>query len=502
MPSSHPSLAGHQYRSFRATLRRPGTARPARWLGGVAAGFTLLQLLLVVPGIGLGWDETVYVSQSGRDAPAAYLSAPRARGISYLVAPVVSWSSSEPLLRIYLAVLSGLALFLALWVWRRLLPVPVLALAGGLFGTLWITLFYGPQVMPNLWVALAALLTTGCVLRAARDPLDRRALVAAGLGLACAALLRPGDAVWLALPLAAAVLAVRAWRRPLLLAVLAAGALLGALPWIVEAHLSYGGLLTRLERAGEIQGGLGWSLAFDDQLRSLNGRSLCRPCTVGWTHPWTALWWLLLPVPAAAGAVAAARTRHRAPVLLATAAGLSLAVPYLLLIDYAAPRFLLPAYALLALPVALCLLRLATHTRPHLRRAAVAAVAVGLLGHLAVQYAVLHGAVERSGAAGRAVSRAAAELNRLGVRPPCTVSGHDAIRVAHRAGCASRQVGGHDGSITAAGLRATARRQPVAVLVAGDREPPPYARGWARHPLPSWSSSPSYAAYLAPAAVR
>ncbi|GAA4686688.1 hypothetical protein GCM10023347_47600 [Streptomyces chumphonensis] len=501
MQSSPLALAGRQEARFRAALRLHDATpeRPGRWIGLVALAFTLVQLVLVVPGLGLGWDETVYLSQVGPDATTAYFSAPRARGVSFLVAPVAALTSSVLAVRIYLAVLSGAALFLALWVWRGLLPAPVLALAGGLFSSLWITLFYGPQIMPNLWVAFAALATVGCFLRAARDGRHRDpwAFAGVGFGIACVALLRPGDAAWLGLPLVAAALYVRAWRRPLLLAVLALGALLGAAPWLVEAQLHYGGVLTRLERAGEIQGGLGWSLAFDDQAKALVGRSLCRPCTIGWEHPVTAVWWLLLPLPVIAGVVAAVRVRRLAPVLMATLAGLSLAVPYLLLIDYAAPRFLLPAYALLALPVALCLHRLFRARTPW-RPAIVLVVVLGLVGHVAVQAAVLRDAVRRSGAAAGAVADVADELNRLGVRPPCVVSGHDAVRVAYRAGCDSRQVGGHDGSITARGLVAAADRRPVAVLVAGDERPPAYARDWPEHALPDWSSSRNYRAYLAP----
>lgn len=56
-----------------------GSALP--WLAGVAAALTLAHLVLVARGLGLGWDETVYVSQVGGHAPAAYFSAPRARGI-------------------------------------------------------------------------------------------------------------------------------------------------------------------------------------------------------------------------------------------------------------------------------------------------------------------------------------------------------------------------------------------------------------------------------------
>lgn len=142
-----------------------------------------------------------------------------------------------------------------------------------------------------------------------------------------------------------------------------AGLGVGCAEWVVEAHLRYGGVLPRLRRASEIQGGLGWNPAFADQLRSLGGRTPCRPCDVPWSRPVTGLWWLALPPLTAGGLLAAHRGGTGKRVALATVAALFLAVPYLLMIGYAAPRFLLPAYALLAIPVALCLDRLCAACR-------------------------------------------------------------------------------------------------------------------------------------------
>ncbi|MEU9158052.1 hypothetical protein AB0D59_47895, partial [Streptomyces sp. NPDC048417] len=53
-----------------ALRRRRARAEP--WLAAVAAAFTLAQLALVRPDLGLGWDETVYVSQVSGHVPAAY----------------------------------------------------------------------------------------------------------------------------------------------------------------------------------------------------------------------------------------------------------------------------------------------------------------------------------------------------------------------------------------------------------------------------------------------
>lgn len=189
-------------------------------LAAVAAVFTVLQLVFVHPGMGLGWDETVYVSQVTTHHPAAFFSAPRSRGVSLLVAPVASWSSSTELLRVYLALLSGIGLYLALRAWKGLFPARVLATAGAFFATLWVTLFYGPQAMPNYWVAVGALVCVGCFLRSWQGLSGRAALWGVVAGAALMAWMRPTDAVWVTLPLFVLVL-VR--RRGLLLLALAGG---------------------------------------------------------------------------------------------------------------------------------------------------------------------------------------------------------------------------------------------------------------------------------------
>jgi len=466
----------------------PGTraawgARGRNVLAVVAGGFVLAQLALVHPGMGLGWDETVYVSQVSSHAPAAFFSAPRARGISLLVAPVASWSSSTSLLRIYLAVLAGLGLFLALRSWRGLFPAHVLGLAGALFATLWVTVFYGPQAMPNFWVAIGALAAVGSFLRAQADRFDRAAVWGLAASAALMALMRPTDAVWVSLPLFAALACVRRWRRPALWGALGVGLVAGAAEWVVEAYVGYGGLGARLADASRVQGGLGWHIAVGDQLRSLGGRVLCRPCTTPMPSPVITAWWFALPLLAALGLVIAARARRVADTLLTVACATTAALPYLFLIGYAAPRFLLPAYGLLAIPVACALTHLVTASRGWWRPAAVALVSAGLAGHLAVQYAVLEHTVSRTTAAHRDWARAAAELHRLGVRPPCLLTGHQAIPIAFYAGCASVQTHGHNANTTGAALAQAARRMPVAALATPGAQPPSYARPWPSYPV-------------------
>ncbi|MFJ9097121.1 hypothetical protein ACIRJM_01195 [Streptomyces sp. NPDC102405] len=452
-----------------AASPRAGGTRP---IAAVAAVFTLAQLVLVRPGMGLGWDETVYVSQVGVQAPAAFFSAPRARGVSLLVAPIASWSTSTELLRVYLAVLSGLGLYVALRAWRGLFPARVLAVGGALFASLWITLFYGPQAMPNYWVAVGALGAVGCFLRARQDP---RALWGVVAGAALMAWMRPTDAVWVTLPL---LVAAALCRRPRSALALVAGLVAGGAQWVIEAYLSYGGLAERLHEGSRIQGGLGPQFAVDDQLRSLGGRALCRPCTGPLPDPAVMAWWAVLPLLAAVGLAVAVRAGRTRGSLVPLACAATAAVPYLFLIGYAAPRFLLPAYALLAIPVADALFHLATTPSGRWRPVAAVLLGIGLAGHLAVQYAVLERTVHRTTRDHRDWARTAAELNRLGVRPPCLLTGHLSVPVAYYAGCTSAAAFGHNANSSESGIVAASRRMPVAVLTRPGGSPPAYARDW------------------------
>lgn len=463
-------------------------------LVAVAAAYTLAQLALVRPGMGLGWDEVVYVSQLSDQAPPAFFSAPRARGMSLLVAPISLWSSSTRLLRIYLAVLSGVGVYLALRAWRGLFPVRVIAVGGVLFVSLWITLFYGPQAMPNLWVAIGALAAVGCFLRAPSDSSSRGAAWGLAAGAAVMAWMRPVDALWVSLPMLALLVGVRRWRNWKLLAALVAGLVAGAGEWVFEAYARYAGLGQRLTDGSRIQGGLGWNIAVDDQLRSLGGRTLCRPCTSPMPSLLLTAWWfalLLLAVLAVVVAVRSGRTaRTLVPVVCAAAAG----IPYLLLIGYAAPRFLLPFYALLAIPAASALIHLVIAPGGRWRVAGAGVVAIGLAGHLAVQYAVLQNTVERTTAAHQGWTRVAERLHRLGVHPPCVLTGHEAIPIAFYAGCGSADTAGNNANSTVAGLTRTAQRIPVAALTTRTARPPSFARTWRVFRLEG-----SVYAYIAPA---
>ncbi|PJE96843.1 hypothetical protein CUT44_16010 [Streptomyces carminius] len=341
-------------------------------------------------------------------------------------------------------------------------------------------MFYANSAMPNHYTAMGAVAATGCLLH----PRPGRARYAgAGAGLAVVTLMRPNDGVAVAAPLLAAALAVPALRaggrwRGRALAV-AAGVAAGALPWVVEAHLRFGGVPERLAEAGETQGGISPVLSLTAHLTALDGPLLCRPCDGDGVRLPALGWWVLLPALVALGLWAARRAgtaagagrgagAGRAPLWLAVAVAAASMAPYLLLVPYAAPRFLLPGYALLALPAALGLL--AAGDRARRSRPAAAVLVLVLAGHLAVQFVLAHahGAIQEQ--AREDWRRIAGVLREHGVEPPCGIKATSmTIPLAHTAGCAPLEYG--------------SPARPDAVVLR-EAAPPEWARDWPLHPVP------------------
>ncbi|MFJ8935045.1 glycosyltransferase family 39 protein [Streptomyces sp. NPDC102365] len=456
--------------------------RRTPWLTLVACAYAVVQLVLVVPRTGhaLGWDESVYVSQFDPRTPAAYFSAPRSRGLSYLTAPVVALTDSVLALRLTLVVLSTTALYCAYRTWRPLLGDTTAALAALLFAGLWSAQLAGSQAMPNLWVALGAVAAVGWFLRAPREPRARWWLAAILLGIT---LVRLPDAGWLALPLLVTALWFRARRHtvPFLLG----GLVLGATPWVVEAQLRFGGVTGRLHRSSATEGGMSWHINTGNAWRSLNGPQLCRPCHVPLTHPELTLWWLALPLLAAVALLVAAHDRRTRPLTLTTLPLLcacTLSFPYLFLLGYSAPRFLLPAYALLSLPLAASAVRVLAAGRR--TWPVTAAVVVVVCLQLVGQAVLLPGISARAAVVSQRYRTAAHALNSLGLRPPCLITGRSALPVAYAAGCTSAELHGNNRSLTRGALLDRTRLMPAAVLVPREHRQPRYARHWIRHRLP------------------
>ncbi|WP_329388262.1 hypothetical protein [Streptomyces sp. NBC_01716] len=448
----------------------PGGVRERGGVGAVCAAFVVVAGVLVPLGLPLGWDEIVYASRFGPYGPGVPFSAPRTRGVPLLLAPVASWTDSVVLLRLWMTALAGGALYLGFRPWvgvMRALRRPAgAAVAAALYGSLWFALFYANSAMPNHYTAMGALAATGCFLR--RDP-GRAAYAGLAAGLAVVTLMRPNDGAAVALPLFAAALLVPAWRGRGRLVAVAAGVAAGAVPWVVEAWLRFGGVARRLSEASDTQGGMRPVLSLKAHLTALDGPLLCRPCTDDTMAPGAAAWWLLLPLLVALGLWTTRRAGlATAPLRLAVAVGASAALPYLFLVPYAAPRFLLPGYALLALPAAVGLLAVADRARAS--RLVRVALAVVLLGHAAVQIAQVRTHVSVQERARADWQRISAVLREGGVRPPCLIKGNSlAIPVAYTAGCASA---------------AMADPAPATAVILRRADPPHWAREWPRRPVP------------------
>lgn len=471
---------------------------------GACVAFALLSLALVPLTLSLGWDEIVYASRFPPYAPATPFSAPRTRGVPLLIAPVAAWSDSVVLLRVWLTLLSTGALYLGFRPWLRVFAhrPAVVGVAAGLYGTLWFALFYASAAMPNHYTAMGITAAVGLFLGVAPG---RLVLTGIAAGLALATLMRPNDGAAVAVPLLVAALLVPAWRtRGRVLAVVG-GVVAGLLPWVVEAYVRFGGVRERLTDASDVQGGLRPLAAIEAQFTALDGPLLCRPCTADQLRFAASGWWILLPLLVAAGLWAAGRakedphaaTRRATPqtttgatpratpqatrkaslraLWLAVAVAAAAALPYLLLVPYGAPRFLLPTHALLAIPAAVGLLALADRAKRTLRplsslRLLAMAVAALLVAHVAVQIALAFGNARIQAGARGDWDRITDVLYAQGVRAPCLLKGNTSvIPIAYVSGCSA--------------ARQDDRRQPAALVLRG-KQPPRWARDWRRHPVP------------------
>ncbi|MDJ1134016.1 hypothetical protein [Streptomyces iconiensis] len=508
-------------------LRAVRGDRDHLWLIAVCALFGALSLALVPPWLPLGWDEIVYASRFAPYGPETPFSAPRTRGVPVLIAPVAAVSDSVVLLRCYLAALASCALYLGYRPWLRsrrparaagcgaLAPgggsVPgggggvlpggraTAAPAAALYASVWFALFYAGSAMPNHYVAMGCAAAVGCFLRIALAEADRPVLRPAAVlaaALACATLMRPHDTLWPALVLALATLCPRGWpgpwcarRRGAAAVAVAAGPVLGLVPWVVESALRFGGVAERLRLASAVQGGIRPAFSLPEHAAALDGPLLCRPCGAAPVDAVSVAWWLLIP-PLVALGVRAARARERtALAVLPLLAAVAVAAPYLFLLDYAAPRFLLPAYALLA-PVAALGVSTLVRDAPRARLRWLVPVSFALASaHLGVQLhqLTIHARVQ-AGARGD-WHRMHGFLAAHGVRPPCVLDGDGSVvPVAHTAGCRPRAHPGRDAAATAsaaaAGGTAAATGTPDALVLHG-RTLPAWARaaGWRAYPV-------------------
>jgi hypothetical protein len=421
---------------------RPVAARTARGLTYALIAVCVAHALspLVLRGVhsALGWDETVYVSQIDPHAVAERFTAPRARGLTLLTAPASLLTSSLAWLRVWMAALSGLGMYLAFLPWLRARRSYVVPLAALMFSGLWVATYYSFEAMPNQYVAYGALAASGWVAVWWREPHRHRWLWYAAAAVTFTALMRPTDAIIVLLPLVAAILLCpgSTWRaRAAGSALLAGGLIAGLTEWIVEAYVRFGGPVQRFhEASAENMGGLHWSLGA--QMRVLAGPILCRGSCQASTPLEYRLWWFAIPVFVIVGIWAARRSRTATAYLIAAAVGMSIAAQYVLAIGYAAPRFLEPSYALLALPAAEAVVwawRRAGETARPLAFAAAIALAVA---QLVTQLHLLRVNDQRLQLTATRAELMADYLEDTGVHgPDCFVGGKEASQIAFLDDC-------------------------------------------------------------------
>lgn len=490
-------------RPVRPVRTRNGERLPRILLIAVGIAYAVAMIVVVAPHTTLSWDESVYASQYNPHGPAMFFSAPRARGVPFLVAPLVMLTDSMVWLRVYLAVVAGIMLVVAFWPWLRLQRRPAaVPLAALLFAGLWLVMFYGAAAMPNAWVAFAAVAATGWFGRYGQDG-RAGALVGFGIALAWCVVVRPLDAFWITIPMIVAMIGVRRWRRPWPWAVTVLAVGVGMAQWLVESFQRFGGPVARLARADAIEGGLGWHPeAIVYQAHTLIGPSLCRPChatLAGVVAPPLVvfrLWWFVLPVFAVAGLVVAWRHRRFAALAVATASGATIGLAYLLLVGYSAPRFLIPTYALLALPVATFLVWLPDAVPVRFKTVTVAVIAVAVVLQLSSQMFVL---VHRIAGNDNGVKwdSAVVALRNLGIRQPCVVMGRDSVPMAYRMNCAAVSLTSTDNPLPAVQRDRLLHRDRAVYLSQSARAPATFS-GWRRHALPTVAHVKPWYAYTPP----
>ena len=418
------------------------------------------------------WDEVIYLSQVTPGLRAMMFVASRSRGITLFVAPVTLAGGSLTVVRVVLAIMSSAALVVALLTWIPSIGIAT-PIAGSFFALSWLALLYGSEVMPNLWSAILGLAATGVFVRLLTESDRGQSLLAWALvgSMALMALFRPPDALVLTLSLAAYVLLFqrRAARR---LTILAAGLLLGWIPWLLEMSVRFGGPIEAFHQAvrvGHIERtGLGRTAL--QQLALTNGPTLGFPGARAPVPIGGVVWWGGMVGLGLFALVRTRGTQWAAPVRCAFFGGLALAAEYLLLVSGLAPRFLLPAYALLAVPAAVGAVAL-TRDRSRFGRAIAWGVVVLAAFWLVWQVGTARRMANDVLAEREGPWRVGAELRRLAGDGRCAFASTNAFpQIEFASGCLGGPLPTGAGATTA--LERLASREAAAFVVLRTTSPP------------------------------
>jgi hypothetical protein len=320
-----------------------------RLLVAVGVAYLVAQVVSVSSSRQPGWDEVVYLSQvmPGRDLA---FDAWRARGITLLIAPVTVLGGSVGEVRLFLMVASAIAVTISFRVWIPLIGLAA-PIAAVVFSFTWLALLNGSEVMPNLWAAILGLATTGLIARRLEEGQSRHAVLAA-TALGVMALIRPTEAAVLAGAIGLFVLVFRRteWR---LLVALGVGLVLGWLPWFIEMSIRFGGPVRALDEAA-VEHFATASVAHNlfIHLAATGGELTADRPPVGGV-----IWWGLV-ISLTILAIAKTRRTEQTAASICSLGALALAAEYLVFVSAIAPRFLLPAYALVSVPPAIGVMRL------------------------------------------------------------------------------------------------------------------------------------------------
>ncbi|MFL6240849.1 MAG: hypothetical protein ACJ735_15310 [Actinomycetes bacterium] len=459
------------------------TNGPAIALGAVAVVYLLLELIVVRLHWGISYDESVYLSQVTPGSPPLNWHAWRALGTPVVIAPVALFRPNIVAIRLYTDLVSALGLVVAFWPWLRVLRTAVVALAALLFATCWVTIYFGNDVQPNMYVALAAVAFVGWFVRACAeiDP-SRHAMVGLVVSGFCLTFLRPSDGVFVGVALCLyCLLRADLRRRRALVAGVLGALVLGWLPWVIEAFVRFGNPVHRyrLANASDAVGGfhLGWRTA-GIYLRLVDGPYYGFPAAAKAAGPvrgTAVLFVVVLIVVAVVGRLTATEPTAGRAISVATAAGGALAVFYVFLLGYGAVRFLLPVFALLALPVAAGVVWFVEGTPRRLRSVAVLIALVFVAGVVTTQVTTASRLV-RHDRVGRGYPQTMAhELKTDGLRGRCMLIGTvDIGGVSYWARC---QAGGPVPDLVSA-VRDARSQYPSVVLITTSRRLPAYFNSW------------------------
>ena len=408
-----------------ALPRDPEIATARRLIVVVGLASLIAQLLAFSLDRPPSWDEAIYLSQVAPGVPPLPFVPSRARGITFLAAPVLQVGGSLAQLRLFLAIASAAALIAAFRRWVPIIGFGAVA-AAVLFAGTWPALFYGSELMPNLWAALIAVAATAVLARRLADGEGRYDELVAGGLVALAALIRPLDAVVLTAALILLPVAVRRATVPWVVH-LVLGLAAGWAPWLVEMTARFGSPGEAFAAASRLGHTGHWSL-FENarQYVALSDGPSIGPVPNP-DIPVSGLLWLIgLATLVGLGVRIASRRNLLPSLVVPTTAGIALAAEYIVFTDAQAPRFLLPAMALLTIPAGLGLASIVGEVRDRERAhtgrfVARAGAAILVIAWVVVQLGIA--ARVEAGVIGQRASaeRAGLQVRRLSAGDPCRV---------------------------------------------------------------------------------